>query len=134
MKRRIAVLRAVHDLDYSRRLSGAKEQMSREQKLAAPPVEHDIVRVHPETGRRCLYLGQHASHVAGLPVEEGRALIAELNAHATQARYGCTYRWSVGDAVMWDNRCVVHSATDFDWINDVRILRRTTTVGETLPP
>jgi alpha-ketoglutarate-dependent 2,4-dichlorophenoxyacetate dioxygenase len=132
MKRKLEGLRAVHDLDYSRRLSGAKQQMTEEQKRAAPPVEHGIVRVHPETGRKCLYLGQHASHVAGMPLEEGRALVAELNAHCTQPRYTYTYRWSVGDAVMWDNRCLLHSATEFDWMNDVRVLRRTTTVGETI--
>jgi taurine dioxygenase len=133
MKRRLAGLRAVHDLDYSRRLSGAKQQMTPEQRRAAPPVEHDIVRVHPDTGRKCIYLGQHASHVAGMPLEEGRALVNELNAHCTQPRYTYTYRWAVGDAAMWDNRCLLHSATDFDWMNDVRIMRRTTTVGEALP-
>jgi taurine dioxygenase len=132
MKRRLEGLRAVHDLDYSRRLSGAKEQMTEKQKRDAPPVEHDIVRVHPDTGRRALYLGQHASHIAGMPLEEGRALVHELNAHCIQPCYAYTYRWSVGDAVMWDNRCLLHSATEFDWMNDVRILRRTTTVGESM--
>ena len=132
MQRSLDGLRAVHDLDYSRRLSGAREQMTDEQKSAAPPVEHEIVRVHPDTGRKCLYLGQHASHIAGIPLAEGRALVNELNAHCTQPRYTYAYRWSVGDAVMWDNRCLLHSATEFDWTNDVRILRRTTTVGEAL--
>jgi taurine dioxygenase len=132
MKRRLEGLRAVHDLDYSRQLSGAKQQMTEEQKRAAPPVEHDIVRVHADTGRKCLYLGQHASHIAGMPLEEGRALVHELNAHCTQPCYTYTYRWSVGDALMWDNRCLLHSATEFDWMDDVRILRRTTTVGEAL--
>jgi alpha-ketoglutarate-dependent taurine dioxygenase len=132
MKRRLEGLRAVHDLDYSRRLSGARQQMTDEQKRAAPPVEHDVVRVHPDTGRKCLYLGEHASHIAGMPLEEGRALVSRLNAHCTQARYTYAYRWCVGDAVMWDNRCLLHSATEFDWMNDVRILRRTTTVGEAL--
>lgn len=132
MKRRLERLHAVHDLDYSRRLSGARQQMTEEQKRAAPPVEHNIVRVHPDTGRKCLYLGQHVSHIVGMPLEEGRALVNELNAHCTRPRYTYTYRWSVGDAVMWDNRCLLHSATEFDWMNDVRILRRTTTVGEAL--
>ena len=130
MRARLEGLRAVHNLDYSRQLTGARAQMTEEQKRAAPPVEHDIVRVHPDTGRKCLYLGQHASHIAGQPVEEGRALIAMLNAHCTQPHYTFTYRWSVGDAVIWDNRCLLHSATDFDWMTDVRIMRRTTTVGE----
>jgi taurine dioxygenase len=134
MKRRLEGLRAVHNLDYSRRLSGAKQQMTEEQKRAAPPVEHDIVRVHADSGRKCLYLGEHASHIAGMPLAPGRALVHELNAHCTQAQYIYTYRWSVGDAVMWDNRCLLHSATEFDWMNDVRILRRTTSVGESIGP
>jgi taurine dioxygenase len=134
MKRRLEGLRAVHNLDYSRRLSGAKQQMTEEQKRAAPPVEHDIVRVHADSGRKCLYLGEHASHIAGMPLEEGRTLVNELNAHCTQPQYTYCNRWSVGDAVMWDNRCLLHSATEFDWMNDVRILRRTTTVGESIAP
>jgi taurine dioxygenase len=132
MQARIAGLRAVHDLDYSRRLSGAKVQMTEEQRRAAPPVEHPILRVHPETGRKAIYLGEHASHVAGMPLAEGRALIAAINAHATQAAYVYRHRWSRHDLVMWDNRCVLHSATDFDWLNDRRVMRRTTVLGESL--
>ena len=134
LRMRLEGLRAVHNLDYSRGLTGARDQMTDAQKRAAPPVEHDIVRVHPDTGRKCLYLGQHASHIVGMPVDEGRALIAMLNKHCTQPRYTFTYRWSVGDAVIWDNRCLLHSATDFDWMTDVRIMRRTTTVGERVDP
>ena len=89
---------------------------------------------HTAFARKCLYLGEHASHIAGMPLAEGRALVNELNAHCTQPQYTYTYRWSVGDAVMWDNRCLLHSATEFDWMNDVRILRRTTTVGESIAP
>jgi taurine dioxygenase len=130
LRTRLEGLRAVHNLDYSRGLTGARDQMTEAQKRAAPPVEHDIVRAHPDTGRKCLYLGQHASHIVGMPVDEGRALIVMLNTHCTQPQYTFAYRWSVGDAVIWDNRCLLHSATDFDWMTDVRIMRRTTTVGE----
>jgi len=129
----LAGLVAVHDLDYSRRQTSARRQMSEEQKRAAPPVEWPIVRIHPETGRKCLYVGQHASHVRGLAEEEGRMLIKRLIAHATQPRYVYRHRWRTHELVMWDNRALVHSATEFDWINDVRVIRRTTTVGERLP-
>jgi len=132
-KRCFDPLVAVHDLDYSRRRTDARRQMSEEQKRNAPPVEWPIVRTHPETGRKCVYLGEHASHVRGLPLEEGRALIQRIVAHATQPQYVYRHRWRVGELVMWDNRALLHSATDFDWINDVRILRRTTTVGERIP-
>ena len=132
-KARLEDLVAVHDLDYSRRRTSARKQMTEEQKRAAPPVEWPIVRIHPETGRKCLYLGQHASHVKGMAVEEGRALIRRLNAHATQPKYVYRHAWRVHEFVMWDNRALLHSATEFDWSNDVRILRRTTTIGECKP-
>jgi taurine dioxygenase len=133
LQRQLEGRRAVHDLNYSRQLTGAKTQMTDEQRRKAPPVDHEIIRTHPETGRKALYLGQHASHIEGMPVEQGRALIAELNALATQPHNVYTHRWRVGEMVIWDNRCLMHKATGFDFMNDVRIVRRTTTVGERLP-
>jgi taurine dioxygenase len=132
-KRDLNGLVAVHDLDYSRRQTSARRQMSEEQKRDAPPVAWPIVRIHPETGRKCLYVGQHASHVRGLLEVEGRALIKRLIAHATQPQYVYRHQWRTNELVMWDNRALVHSATEFDWINDVRVIRRTTTVGERIP-
>ena len=133
LKRPLEGRRAVHDLNYSRLLSGAKQQMTEEQRREAPPVEHEIIRVHPETGRKALYLGEHASYIEDMPVEEGRELIARLNAIATQPDNVYTHHWRVNELVMWDNRCLMHKATGFDFMNDVRIVRRTTTVGERLP-
>ena len=130
MKQKIESLVAVHSLDYSRGQTDAKQQMTDEQKRAAPPVEHAVIRVHPDTGRKAIYLGQHASHIVGWSIESGRALIREINEHATQPQYLYVHRWQPRDFVMWDNRQVMHKATDFDWINDVRTMRRTTTVGE----
>ncbi|HEY0522655.1 MAG TPA: TauD/TfdA family dioxygenase [Stellaceae bacterium] len=128
MKQRLEGLRAVHNLDYSRRLTGAKQQMTEEQKRAAPPVEHPIIRVHPETGRKAIYLGEHASHIAGKPLKEGRELVKQINAHATEPRFIYRHRWRLHDFLLWDNRCLIHSATDFDWMNDVRLMRRTTVI------
>ena len=130
MKQRLEGLIAIHDLNFSRSQTGAKQQMTEEQKRAAPPVQHSVIRVHPDTGRKAIYLGQHASHIVGMPIDEGRALIREINAHATQPQYLYVHQWRLHDFVMWDNRQVMHKATDFDWINDVRTMRRTTTVGE----
>jgi alpha-ketoglutarate-dependent taurine dioxygenase len=132
LKHRLEGMSAVHSLDYSRRLTGAKQQMTEAQKRAAPPVEHPIIRTHPETGRKTIYLGQHASHIAGMPVEEGRALVEQINIHATQVAYRWVQRWSRYDCVLWDNRCVLHCATDFDWLGDRRVMRRTTVLGEHL--
>ena len=130
MKQQLEGLIAVHSLDYSRSQTTAKQQMTDEQKRAAPPVEHPVIRVHPDSGRKSIYLGQHASHIVGMPIDEGRKLIRQINEHATQPRYVYIHRWLPRDFVMWDNRQVLHKATDFDWINDVRTMRRTTTVGE----
>ena len=133
LKSELESRRAVHDLNYSRQLSGAKKQMTREQRRKAPPVDHEIIRVHPDTGRKTLYLGEHASHIEGMPVDRARALIAELNSIATQPGNVYTHRWQVGQMVIWDNRCLMHKATGFDFMNDIRVVRRTTTVGERLP-
>ena len=130
MKQQLEGLIAVHSLDYSRSQTTAKQQMTDEQKRAAPPVEHSVIRVHPDSGRKSIYLGQHASHIVGMPIDEGRELIRRINEHATQPQYVYIHRWQPRDFVMWDNRQVMHKATDFDWINDVRTMRRTTTVGE----
>lgn len=121
---------AIHDLDFSRQRTSARLQMTDEQKRAAPPVEWPVVRTHPESGRKCLYLGEHAARIKDMSYEDGRALIERLNAHAMQDKYVYRHVWQPNQLVMWDNRALIHCATEFDWMNDVRILRRTTTVGE----
>lgn len=133
LKRELEGRRAVHDLNYSRQRTSAKTQMTEEQRRKAPAVDHEIIRVHPDTGRKALYLGQHASHIAGMPLEESRELIDWLNAHATQPDNVYTHKWRAHQMVMWDNRSLMHKATEFDWENEKRIIRRTTTVGERLP-
>ena len=125
---------AIHDLDFSRQRTVARQQMTEEQKRAAPPVEWAIVQTHPESGRKYLYLGQHAATVKGMSLEQGRALIDRINEHATRPEFIYRHIWQPKQFVMWDNRGLMHSATEFDWINDVRILRRTTTVGEHIAP
>jgi taurine dioxygenase len=75
-----------------------------------PAVAHPLVRTHPDTGRKSLYLGNHATHIAGMPQAAGEALLHELLAHATQRQFIYTHRWQLGDLVMWDNRCLLHRA------------------------
>jgi taurine dioxygenase len=75
---------------------------------ALPAVDHPLVRTHPETGRKSLYIGNHATHVVGLSEPEGRVLLADLLAHATQQRFVYAHRWRPRDLVMWDNRCLLH--------------------------
>jgi alpha-ketoglutarate-dependent taurine dioxygenase len=128
-KARIDGLRAIHSWEQSRRNSGSRPA-TEEEKRNAPPVSHPLVRTHPETGRKALYLGNHTSHIEGMPVDEGRALLAELLAHATQERFVYRHRWRPGDLVMWDNRCLVHCASDdFDFTAHPRVLHRTVLKG-----
>jgi alpha-ketoglutarate-dependent taurine dioxygenase len=96
-------------------------------------VDHPLVRTHPDTGAKALYLGNHASHILGQPIAEGRALLDELLAHATQRRFVYAHRWQVGDLVMWDNRCLLHRAVaNFELGKHRRILHRTVVKG-TIP-
>lgn len=130
-KRRIAGLRAVHNLDFSRTRRHAEDPLSEAQRLAKPPVDHPVVRVHPETGRRCLYLGDHAESIVGLPYDEGRALIEELNALAVaHADLRYEHRWQPHELIVWDNRSLLHRATAFDTARHARVVRRCTVLGE----
>jgi alpha-ketoglutarate-dependent 2,4-dichlorophenoxyacetate dioxygenase len=90
-----------------------------------PPVPQALVRHHPASGRTSLYLASHASHIIGWPVEKGRALIEELIAFATQPRLVYQHHWTVGDLVIWDNRCTMHRGRPYD-DTQRRVLHRTT--------
>ena len=129
-KARIAGLRAVHNLDFSRNRRHGEEPMTEAQRLARPPVDHPIVRTHPETGRKCVYLGDHAESIVGMPYDEGRALIEELNALIVHPDLGYEHRWTTREMIVWDNRCVLHRATAFDEANEGRVIRRCTVLGE----
>jgi alpha-ketoglutarate-dependent taurine dioxygenase len=125
-RRRIAGLRVVF-----RWGAGLAEQGPAIDDWAAPaPVDHPLVRTHPETGVKALYLGNHASHILGLPVAEGSSLLAALLAHTTQPEYVYAHRWRKGDLVMWDNRCLLHRAVaNFHLERERRILHRTVARG-----
>ena len=129
-KARIAGLRAVHNLDFSRNRRHGHEPLTDEQRRARPPVDHPVVRTHPETGRKCLYLGDHAEYIVGMPYDEGRALIEELNALAVQPDLTYEHHWTIGELIVWDNRCVLHRATSYDATTQRRVIRRCTILGE----
>jgi alpha-ketoglutarate-dependent 2,4-dichlorophenoxyacetate dioxygenase len=124
-RERIGPLFAEHSIFHSRSLVGYTE-FSDEERAALPPVRQPVVRFHSGSERRTLYLGSHASHIIGLPVEQGRALLDELTAFATQPRFVYQHRWRVGDLVIWDNRCTLHRARPFDGARYRRDMRRTT--------
>ena len=122
MKRRLASLVAEHSIFNSRARLGFSN-FNDEERRAMPPVPQAIVRTIPESGRKSLYLASHAGRILGMPDAEGRALIDQLVAHATQRQFVYTHRWRVHDLVMWDNRCTMHRGTEFDdlrWKRDVQ--------------
>lgn len=95
-----------------------------------PPVQQVLVRTHPATGRKALYIASHASRVIGWPVETGRALIEELLDFAIQPRFVYVHQWQVGDLVLWDNRCTMHRARPYADATVRRVLQRTTVSDE----
>ena len=131
MKRRIDGLRAVHvwESKYSPRKMRPLARQSSE--ALPPPGIHPIVRLHPENGRKALYLNPvRMESIPGMPDDEALALIKELMAHATQKKYEYRHQWRYGDMVIWDNRSVMHQANgDYD-MNETRHLYRLMIVGE----
>ena len=129
-KARIAGLRAVHNLDFSRNRRHGEDPLTDKQRAEIPPVDHPVVRTHPETGRKCLFLGDHAESIVGMPYDEGRALIEELNALAVHPSLVYEHKWTTGQLIVWDNRCTMHRATEYDPATQGRVIRRCTVLGE----
>ena len=127
MKKRLEGLVAEHSIWHSRAKLGGYTPTEDERK-ARPPARHPLVRLHPGSGRNALYIASHASHIIGWPEDEGRALIDELVAFATQPRFVYAHRWRRGDLVIWDNRCTMHRATPFESSTHVRDMRRATII------
>ena len=125
MKRRLDSLVAEHSIFNSRAKLGFTN-FSDEERQGLPPVPQVLVRTLPNSGRKSLYLASHAGRIFGMPEEEGRALIDELVAHATQRQFIYTHRWRVHDLVIWDNRCTMHRGTDFDDLRWKRDMQRAT--------
>jgi alpha-ketoglutarate-dependent 2,4-dichlorophenoxyacetate dioxygenase len=93
------------------------------------PVRHRLVRTHPVTGRKSLYLSAHIGTIVGWPMPEARGFIRDLTEHATQPQFIHAHRWQVNDLVMWDNRTTMHRARRFRDLQEVRDLRRTSIKG-----
>ena len=122
VKQKLASLVAEHSIFNSRARLGFTN-FNEEERRELPPVPQVMVRTIPESGRKSLYLASHAGRILGMPEAEGRALIDQLIAHATQRQFVYTHRWRVHDLVMWDNRCTMHRGTEFDdlrWKRDVQ--------------
>jgi alpha-ketoglutarate-dependent 2,4-dichlorophenoxyacetate dioxygenase len=124
-KAEIEDLVALHDIAWSRGQLGFNDLLFGE-KNVLPPVPQRLVRRHPGSGRKTLYVAAHASEIVGWPVPDGRLLLRELIEHATLRDFVYRHEWREGDLVIWDNRCTMHRGRGFDE-REVRDLRRVTT-------
>ena len=129
LRRRVESAVAVHDFSWSRDQVRPGFFTAKE-RAEYPPVRHLLVRRNPVNGREALFLGAHASHIVGLPMEDGRALLKELLEHVTQPQFCYRHEWQEGDLIIWDNRCVLHRATPFDTTCHKRLMQRTTVSGD----
>jgi taurine dioxygenase len=133
-RRQIDPLRAVHSYLKLQQEQFPERPLTEEQRRKTPPVEHPVVRVHPETGRRSLFLGGSViASVSGMPADDGIGLMHELLRFATGGDFTYCHRWQAGDVVMWDNRCTVHRGTKYDTVNHRRRMHRTTLAGTERP-
>jgi len=129
MKREIEGLVARHFAFHSRFLLG-EDRYTAEQLKVFPSVDWPLVRVHPGSKRKVLFVGAHCKEILGMTVPEGRMFLADLIEHATQREFVHRHEWRSGDLVMWDNRCTLHRGRRYD-LSQRRDLRRTTTEERT---
>ena len=130
LKRRVEGRRSIHDIAYTAAGAVRKGYEPVVDKSQGPGARHPIVRTHPVTGRKSLYLGRAGyGYILGLPVEESDHLLAELWHSMTRPELIWEHEWRVGDVLLWDNRCTMHSRGAFD-PNARRLLHRTTVKGE----
>ena len=127
LKAQIEDLRAFHSIIYSRSTIGFTE-FSDAERAQFPGAEQPLVRLHPGSHRKSVYVASHASHIIGWPVPDGRILLRELLALATLPQFVYRHTWRAGDFVIWDNRCTMHRGLAFDETRERRDLRRVTTI------
>ncbi len=132
-KEALSTLRVVHSFAANRRNTGNRPATV-EEIAERPPVTHPLVRTHPATGRKALFLGAHTSHIEGRPEEEGHSFLEALCDTGTKQDNVYTHLWRAGDLVMWDNRCLLHRATaNYEMAKYRRILQRTVVKGTEIP-
>ena len=127
-KAKVEDLVCEHSLINSRGQLGFDE-LSDEERANFKPVRQRLVRTHPVTGRKSLYLSSHIGGIVGWPVPEARMFVRDLSEDATQREYAYGHRWRQYDLVMWDNGQVMHRARSFEDTSEVCDMRRTTIAG-----
>ena len=126
-KQEINDLVCEHSQQYSRGVLGF--DFTDDERLRNPPVPQRLVRRHPGSGRRSIFLSAHAGAIRGWPMPEARALLRDLTEHATQRKFVYAHEWRLDDLVMWDNRAMMHRARRYDPA-EVRELHRTTVADD----
>lgn len=127
MRRRLDGLKVAHVYNHSHR----NFSLSDRQRDRLPGAVHPLVRTHPETGRKALYLGrQLAKYIVGMDEDESVTLLDELHEHCTNDAFVHRHKWRRGDLVFWDNRCTMHAAQPYDDQRYTRHMHRTTVQGD----
>jgi len=133
LRDRIQSLTLKHDATYNSGGYVRQGVTAVDDPLTSPGIYHPVAPLHPETGRRVLYLGRRRNaYIAGLPLAESEALLDELWSYATREDLSWRHHWQSGDLVLWDNRSTMHRRDPFD-PSSRRILHRTQIQGETVP-
>ena len=131
MKKRINGLKAIHRYSARRRVADSpRPKLTREQLEETPDVAHPIVRTHPYTGRKSLYVtAGECIGIEGMPEDEAVGLIAELDAHCVRPEFLYRHKWQIGDLLMWDNAASMHLAICDYALPERRLMHRTTVIG-----
>ncbi|MGQ0525547.1 MAG: TauD/TfdA dioxygenase family protein [Betaproteobacteria bacterium] len=134
MKEKLRGLKAVHRFwdryIRERKAAGSDVVVSEERRAGTPDVIHPVIRTHPRTGQKCIYVNEGFTvGIVGMPQDESRALLHELFAHCTKPEFTYRHQWRAGDVVMWDNCTTLHRATVDYALPQRRLMQRTTLTG-----
>jgi taurine dioxygenase len=130
LRKRLDNMHAIHSLKASHIRYYPTAPLSKEQLIHAQEVTHPVVITHPETMRKCIFLGDHASSIVGMDETEGRSFIEELNQFITSPKFVFCHLWKPNDLIVWDNQCLLHRGSSYNVYTEKRVLRRSTTLGQ----
>ncbi len=120
---------AIHSYRFSHTWHGGLDILNAEELEDLPPVPHPLLRIHPQTGRKSLFVGRHASHIVGEDLASSRQLLRDLTANACVPPRIWGHRWQPGDIAIWDNRCVLHRGRPWP-PGQARVMARSTVAGD----